>query len=60
MIKNLSKDSYFTPKGQPLPLNILLLQVQITEQDLERAIATSHPSLKPYLNAQPYRFANLR
>lgn len=46
----------FTPKGEPMPLEELTAytdngEVAITRGDVERAIATSDETLKPYLNA---------
>ncbi|MBD3882170.1 hypothetical protein IFO70_10405 [Phormidium tenue FACHB-886] len=51
-------DQPFTPIGSPLPREVLLKQAEFTQAELNRAIATAHPSLKPYLEAKPD--ANLR
>lgn len=45
----------FIPEGEPLPIAELLSRSLFTLQDLEQAVVTAHPSLKPYLRARRYR-----
>jgi hypothetical protein len=46
----------FKPKGEPLTSQQLFKLLDLTQPDLDRAIATAHPSLQTYLNAKPTRF----
>lgn len=44
----------FIPVGQPLPRAELLKLAEFTQSDLDRAMGSAHPSLKPFLEAKPY------
>lgn len=45
-------DKPLIPQGVPLPPEQLFSLTQITRQDVERAIATASPGLRPFLLAK--------
>ena len=42
----------FVPRGEKLSMDDLLAIASISDEDIDDAIATAHPSIRPYLIAK--------